>query len=410
MYFEKLTYGQTEIAMSCFEGEQSVEYNLTILPSPGGTAEEQLEAVRSALASFPVKTNVLRREQCQTCLDLVGREKYLLKTNVSAEDLVFLRFFVSDFANQSEMIKKSGVFESNCAVSIVQQTPLNGSKIGLWACILTGKNGSGFKKEKHSNRLVMTHNGYTHVYTTQLHSKKTGSCSYEQTNAIFSDYLQLLSGQNLRLEEHCLRTWFYVRDIDNNYAGMVKARNQVFSEHRLTRETHFIASTGIEGRYADPSVSVFMDAYAVGGIMPEQVSYLHARENLNPTHEYGVAFERGTAVDYGDRRHIFISGTASIDNKGQIVHQGNIAGQTQRTFENIRALLKEAGAGMDDLGSMIVYLRDTADHDVVSDFISSRYPQIPCIIVHAPVCRPGWLIEAEYMAIKKVKSEKYNCF
>lgn len=386
MHFEKLIYGQTKIRVSLFEGEESDEYNLMILPSPRGTAEKQLEAVRSALSSF------------------------LLKISTSADAVVFQRFFVSDFANQSEVFKKSGVFECDCAVSIVQQSPLDGSKIGLWACILTGKNGNSFEKEKHSNRLVMNHNGYTHVYTTLMHSKTPGSCSYEQTSDIFSDYLQLLKGHNLRLEEHCLRTWFYVRDIDNNYAGMVKARNQVFAEHQLTKETHFIASTGIEGRYADPSVSVLLDAYAAGGIMPEQVSYLHASGNFNPTHEYGVAFERGTAVDYGDRRHIFISGTASIDNKGQIVHRGDIAGQTRRTFENIRALLNEAGAGMDDLNSMIVYLRDPADHDEVNDLISSGYPQIPCIIVHAPVCRPGWLIEAECMAVKQVKNEKYNCF
>ena len=256
----------------------------------------------------------------------------------------------------------------------------------------------------------MAHNGYSHVYTTQIHSQNPKLCSYEQTNQIFNNYLELLKGHNLTLEEHCLRTWFYVRDIDNNYAGMVEARNQVFENHQLTEKTHFIASTGIEGSFADPAISVMMDAYAVGGIKPEQIRFLEARENLNPTHEYGVAFERGTAVEYGDRRHIFISGTASINNKGQIVHVGDISGQTERTFENIKALLNEAGADINDLNSMIIYLRDVADYNGVETYISKHYSTIPYIIVLAPVCRPGWLIEIECIAIKPIKNDQFNCF
>jgi hypothetical protein len=30
-----------------------------------------------------------------------------------------------------------------------------------------------------------------------------------------------------------------------------------------------------------------------------------------------------------------------------------------------------------------------------------RFPNHPRIIVHAPVCRAGWLIEMECMAVKK---------
>lgn len=93
--------------------------------------------------------------------------------------------------------------------------------------------------------------------------------------------------------------------------------------------------------------------------------FLHAPEYLNPTYEYGVTFERGTAVEYGDRKHIFISGTASIDNRGEVVYPGNIAGQTRRMLLNIEALLKEAGSSLADLAKMIVYLRDIADYPIV---------------------------------------------
>mgnify|MGYP006052733029 FL=1 len=108
-----------------------------------------------------------------------------------------------------------------------------------------------------------------------------------------------------------------------------------------------------------------MDAYAVKDISPEQITYLKGSTHLNPTHEYGVTFERGTAVDYEDRRHIFISGTASIDNKGEILHPGDVCRQTGRMWENVEVLLAEAGAGFDGVAQMIVYLRDIAEYQAV---------------------------------------------
>ena len=67
-----------------------------------------------------------------------------------------------------------------------------------------------------------------------------------------------------------------------------------------------------------------MDSYAVDGLEPGQIQFLYAPTHLNPTYEYGVTFERGTAVTYGDRKQVFISGTASIDNRGEIVYPGDI--------------------------------------------------------------------------------------
>jgi enamine deaminase RidA (YjgF/YER057c/UK114 family) len=62
--------------------------------------------------------------------------------------------------------------------------------------------------------------------------------------------------------------------------------------------------------------------------------------------------------------------------------------------------LKEADCTYDEVGVMIVYLRDIADYDVVNRLYEERFPNTPRIIVHAAVCRAGWLIEMECMAIK----------
>ena len=150
-----------------------------------------------------------------------------------------------------------------------------------------------------------------------------------------------------------------------------------------------------------------MDAYAVAGLQSSQVSYLYAPTHLNPTHEYGVSFERGTRVDYGDRRHVLISGTASIDNRGEVVHVGDIRRQTLRMWDNVEALLSEAEMDFSHVCHLIVYLRDVADYAVVSEMFDHRFPNIPKVFLLAPVCRPGWLIEMECMAVKGVANPAY---
>ena len=201
-----------------------------------------------------------------------------------------------------------------------------------------------------------------------------------------------------------------MNDVDLNYGGVVRARNQFFFTQGLTSKTHFISSTGIGGRQADPNVLSQMDNYAVQGIDKEHVEFLYAPTHLNRTSEYGVSFERGTMVDYGDRRQVFISGTASINNKGEVVYPKDIRRQTQRMWENVEALLSEADCSFEDVGMMVVYLRDTADYSVVSKLFSERFQGRPYVIVHAPVCRPGWLIEMECMAVRKTHSPQYKAF
>jgi len=71
-------------------------------------------------------------------------------------------------------------------------------------------------------------------------------------------------------------------------------------------------------------------------------------------------------------------------------------------------LLADAGARLEDLTHTIVYLRDIADYAVTEDYINRHYPEIPYVIVQAPVCRPGWLIEIEGIAIKAIHNPQYN--
>jgi enamine deaminase RidA (YjgF/YER057c/UK114 family) len=127
---------------------------------------------------------------------------------------------------------------------------------------------------------------------------------------------------------------------------------------------------------------------------------LKAPDHLNPTQDYGVAFERGTKVTINGEQQFFISGTASINKKGKVMYPGDITRQTARLLENIGTLLADGGAIMKDIKYFIVYLRDDADAETTENFMNQVYPDIPHILVHAKVCRPEWLIEMECVAEK----------
>ncbi|TWV15050.1 hypothetical protein FQ707_01675 [Bacteroidaceae bacterium HV4-6-C5C] len=325
----------------------------------------------------------------------------LLSDELQGSVAIFKRFFISDAANQSDKLQAILTEESDCATSIVEQPPLNGTKVALWAYLQTNVQATALP----NGLFKVSHGQYKHYWMGGAFNRAANS-EY-QMRLLFNDYIMQLATEGCKLSENCIRTWIYVQNVDTNYAGVVKARNEVFVTQNLTEKTHYIASTGIGGRHADPKVLVMLDAYAVAGLSSGQIHYLYAPTHLNPTYEYGVSFERGAYVDYGDRRHVFISGTASINNRGEIMYPDDIRRQTERMWENVGALLNEANCDYSDIGYMIVYLRDISDYKVVKDLFDIRFPNTPKVITLAPVCRPGWLIEMECMGVKEMANTKF---
>lgn len=318
---------------------------------------------------------------------------------------VFKRYFLSDAANQADELMAYELESPEYAVSVVQQAPANGSKIALWAILMTAVSTRALA----SGLYEVSHGAYRHLWAASC--ANLAKDSERQTKLLLNEYVMRLLNEGCTLEANCVRTWFFVNDIDNHYAGVVKARNDVFVTQNLTDKTHFIASTGIGGRQANPHVLSQMDAYAVTPLQPGQVGYLYAADHLNRTSDYGVSFERGAYVDYGDRRQVYISGTASIDNKGEIMYRGDIRRQCQRMWDNVEALLSEAGCDFGDVNAIVCYLRDPADYEVVRGLFEEKFgaregrQATPHLLVQAAVCRPGWLIEMECMATRDANTQ-----
>ena len=316
----------------------------------------------------------------------IQMETYLhLEAEVGRRAL-FVRFFLSDAQNQDAALRSmlrsfpwtEGQSRQNQkdipAISTVEQPPLDGSRIA--ALIHTSSEPRNYLF--HSLRL--------------REEEARGLDSYAQSRLLFDQYLALIQPLGLNLRTHCVRTWIYVRDIDANYAGLVKARNDVFAQEGLSHDTHYIASTGIGGATESRSAVVAIDFLTRPDIRESDKTYLKALSHLSPTHDYGVAFERGVRLSDG---RIYISGTASIDHCGRVLHEGNVIAQADRLLENVSRLLEEGGASLDRIPYFIIYLRDIADYPQVDAYMRQRFPHKPRVILEARVCRPAWLIEME---------------
>ena len=68
-------------------------------------------------------------------------------------------------------------------------------------------------------------------------------------------------------------------------------------------------------------------------------------------------YSQGIIVE-GPRGLLFIAGQTASDRQGNVVGIGDIRAQARKAFENVEAVLKEAGLGFEHLVKTTVYLTD----------------------------------------------------
>ncbi|MFA5780928.1 MAG: Rid family hydrolase [Bacteroidales bacterium] len=376
-----------------FRYDENINYS--VFSSGNGTDEYFITAASSVNSSFSGELTGLYKSFISL----------FINTGLCPENIVFLRFYTDDISSGKDGILNSlfGSLFTECAVSVIQQAPLFGGGISLFAyCII--RKSDALQKEKQNynawqNSISVKGKNYELFWTANFYSAASPNV-YQQTTQVFQTLTETLGQKNMTLLDNTLRTWIYVDDIDSNYSAMTDARKKYFLEQGLNSKTRYIASTGINGKPLKENSLVMMDALSIGGLTKEQLIRMEAPNHLCPTINYGVTFERGTRVRYGDRSHLLISGTASIDKNGNTLYKGDIAKQTLQTLENIKALLHGQNAGFGDLAYFIVYLRNKSDKDIVRKIISDETENaLPVLFVEGAVCRPDWLVEIEGIAI-----------
>lgn len=387
---------------------------LTVL-APSGTARVSTYRTPAGTAeSFACVESGSGRGIAEALDEVASAYDDLLKASaLSPDTLVFGRLFLSDIENQKNAVLSSRLWKSLApgAVSVVGQPCLRGGAAGLFTCHVDPgaralrRTTAGDKANPWRKELLLEGAGYGLLYNVNYEAPGAGGAQ-GQTEAIFGSLTQALERRKMALLDCGIRSWVFVRDIDNNYKGMVQARREFFARHDLTEKTRYLASTGIEGKSRSVAALVGVDMFSIAGLSPGQIVRMEARQNMSPTIDYGVTFERGLRVRFGDRSHLYVSGTASIDRKGEVLHLGDAAGQAKRTMDNVAALLAGQGASLRDLAYLIVYIRDRNNCGAVMNVVEPLLAAgTPVLAVEGAVCRPSWLMEVEGVAVTEDHTE-----
>lgn len=147
-------------------------------------------------------------------------------------------------------------------------------------------------------------------------------------------------------------------------------------------------------------------------IVPKRAVRAHAV--LSEAYDYPrpSSFSRGLRIELGNYSLILISGTASVDENGKTVHEGNLRAQCWRTYRNITGLLKSEGATWRDVVRATCYLRDIErDYKDFNEVRTAFFtwlgldPLPASTGIQARLCRESLLVEIEAIAILKNKAD-----
>ena len=117
---------------------------------------------------------------------------------------------------------------------------------------------------------------------------------------------------------------------------------------------------------------------------------------------HNPAFTQALVVSPGSRL-VLVGGQNSVDDKGQLV-PGDLGAQTTQALHNLKLCLEAAGAGIDNLVKVTIYV--AGDLDIMPGYQAwqkfAGQPTNPPIVTVLKVLalgRPGLLVEIEATAV-----------
>ena len=114
----------------------------------------------------------------------------------------------------------------------------------------------------------------------------------------------------------------------------------------------------------------------------------------------GQIMSQGVKVTGGTT--VYTSGQVARNSQGEVVGKGDVGAQTRQVLENLKSVLAEAGATLDDIVKVVVYVTNVADfaavHEVRAEYFKKDYPASTLVEVSA-LAGPDLLIEIEAVAV-----------
>ncbi|WP_158889506.1 RidA family protein [Amycolatopsis anabasis] len=123
--------------------------------------------------------------------------------------------------------------------------------------------------------------------------------------------------------------------------------------------------------------------------------YHERPEGLPPTNGYSHA------VAFGGRA-VAVSGQVPLDRNGNLVGRGDVRAQMRQVFENLTGALAAAGARMEHVVKLTIFLTDLADleafRQVRDEYVSLERPPASSLVQVSGLVHPEFRVEVEALA------------
>ncbi len=98
--------------------------------------------------------------------------------------------------------------------------------------------------------------------------------------------------------------------------------------------------------------------------------------------------------------YVFTAGQVAWDARGEVTGLGDVRAQTVQTLNNVKSVLAEGGASLDDVLKCNVYLKNIGDFQAMNEVFASFFPDQPPArtTVQAALAEPEMLVEIEAIA------------
>jgi reactive intermediate/imine deaminase len=99
---------------------------------------------------------------------------------------------------------------------------------------------------------------------------------------------------------------------------------------------------------------------------------------------------------------VYVSGQVALDPAGRLVAPGDVVGQTRQALDNVKTVLAAAGATLDDVVKVTVYLANVDDRPRVNEvrkaYFGANRPASTLVEV-SRLAIAGLLVEIEAIAV-----------
>ena len=386
---------------SCVDLGDSVRLALMITPRSSGNLREQVREVLSVI---------------RTALDKQPQPMIVTVQTV----------FLKDACGRAECERAFAEFYGSKvpATNFVLQAPCCGAALAVEAWAIGGK---AVRVEFFGPQaLAVSYDSVRWIYCAGVAPGAAALGIYPQTMDTLGRLQAALADAGSSFQR-VVRTWFYIGGITEPEAGAQRYQELNRARTDFYRDIQFhcasLASAAPGGVYPASTGIGMSGSGLVASCMALETSrkdvLMLPLENPQQTPAYiydpvhspqSPKFSRAVALVLGNYVTTWVSGTASIvDSESR--HLGDPEKQTAQTVDNIERLisadnftahgLKGAGARLQDLAKIRVYVKRAEDLAKCRAVCERRFGPVPAIYAVADICRPELLIEIEGVAFSR---------